>query len=139
MNYNKAILIGRVGRDPEMKATSSGTPVANFTMATNETWKDKTTNEKKTQTSWHRVVAYARLATFASNYITKGTLILVEGRIQSRDWTDKSNQKRTTVEIRADQILFMEAKGKTVGGHEEGEVEAPPDDLAGPADDDVPF
>ena len=140
MNYNRVILVGRVGRAPEMRATQQGVPVAHFTMATTETWKDKTTNEKKEQTSWHRVVAFNKLANFVGNYISQGRLILVEGRVQSRDWTDKNNQKRTTVEIRADQILFMESKGKTAGQREEGEVEVPPEDVAGgPGEDDVPF
>ena len=140
MNYNRVILVGRVGRAPEMRATSQGVPVAHFSLATSETWKDKTTNEKKEQTSWHRIVAFNKLANFVGNYISQGRLILVEGRVQSRDWTDKNNQKRTTVEIRADQILFMESKGKTAGAHEEGEVEVPPEDVAGgPGEDDVPF
>jgi single-strand DNA-binding protein len=124
-----------------MRATPQGVPVAHFSLATTETWKDKVSNERKERTEWHKVVAFNKLATFVGNYIVKGRLILVEGRIQSRDWTDKNNQKRTTVEIRADQILFMESKAKTVvGGSEDGEVEAPPEDVAGgPGEDDVPF
>ena len=85
MNYNRVILVGRVGRAPEMRATSQGVPVAHFSLATSETWKDKTTNEKKEQTSWHRIVAFNKLANFVGNYISQGRLILVEGRVQSRD------------------------------------------------------
>jgi len=140
MNYNRAILVGRVGRAPELRATPQGIPVAHFSLATTETWKDKATGERKERTEWHRVVAFNKLASFVGNYITQGRLLLIEGRIQSRDWMDKNNQKRTTVEIRADQILFMESKAKTVGATEEAEVGAPPEDVVGgPADDDVPF
>jgi len=140
MNYNRVILVGRVGRNPDMRATPQGVPVANFSLATTETWRDKTSSERKQRTEWHRVVAFNKLATFVGNYIIQGRLILVEGRIQSRDWMDKNNQKRTTVEIRADQILFMESKPKQVGASEEGEVEVPPEDVTGgPGEDDVPF
>lgn len=136
MTYNRVILVGRVGRDPDKRATTQGTPVAQFSLATSSFSKDRETKDKKQNTVWHRVITFGKLAEFVGKYITKGRLLLVEGRIQSRDWKDKNDQKRTSFEIWADQVLFLEGKGTTVGATEEGEVEIPPEESE---EGDVPF
>lgn len=136
MTYNRVILVGRVGRDPDKRSTPSGTLVAQFSLATSTFTKDKETKDRKQNTVWHKIVTFGKLADFVGKYITKGRLLLVEGRIQTRDWTGKDNQKRTSYEIWADQILFLEAKGEAVGATEEGEVEIPPEE---PEEEDVPF
>lgn len=136
MTYNRVILVGRVGRDPDKRATTQGTPVAQFSLATSSFSKDRETKDKKQNTVWHRIVTFGKLAEFVGKYITKGRLLLVEGRIQSRDWKDRNEQKRTSFEIWADQVLFLEGKGTTVGATEEGEVEVPPEETD---EGDVPF
>ena len=110
MNLNKVMLVGRLGRDPETRYTNSGSAVANFSMATTDTWKDKS-GQKQERTEWHNIVAWARLADFTQNYLKKGKLIYVEGRLQTRDWTDNQNVKHWKTEIVANTIQFMEPRG----------------------------
>src|SRR6266478_3315542 len=98
MSVNKAILVGRLGRDPETRYTSGGQAVCNFTMATDETYKDRA-GERQKRTEWHRIVVWAKQAEIAQQYLHKGSLIYLEGRIQTREWTDKEGQKRTSFEI----------------------------------------
>jgi single-strand DNA-binding protein len=98
MSVNKAILVGRLGKDPETKYTGSGQAVSNFSLATDETYKDKN-GERQKKTEWHRLVVWGKQAEIAQQYLKKGSLIFVEGRIQTREWQDKENQKRTTTEI----------------------------------------
>lgn len=136
MTYNRVILVGRVGRDPDKRATTKGTIVAQFSLATSSFSKDRETKDRKQNTVWHKIVTFGTLAEFVEKHITKGRLLLIEGRIQSRNWIDKNDQKRTSFEIWADQVLFLEAKGTTVGATEEGEVEIPPDESE---EGDVPF
>jgi len=107
MNLNKVMLIGRLGRDPEIRYTNSGAAVGNFSIATTDNWKDKSGNRQE-RTEWHNVVAWGRLADFAQNYLKKGKLIYVEGRLQTRDWTDNQNVKHYRTEIVANTINFME-------------------------------
>jgi single-strand DNA-binding protein len=109
MNLNKVMLIGRLGRDPETRYTNSGSAVANFSIATTDTWKDKQ-GQKQERTEWHNIVAWARLADFSQNYLKKGRLIYVEGRLQTRDWTDNQNVKHYKTEVVANNILFMEGR-----------------------------
>ncbi|HEX9842089.1 MAG TPA: single-stranded DNA-binding protein [bacterium] len=97
-NLNKVLLIGRVGKDPEVRYTKSGQAVADLSMATNDYWKDKA-GQRQERTEWHRIVLWGQLADFAQNYIKKGRLVFVEGRLQTRDWTDNQNVKRYTTEI----------------------------------------
>jgi single-strand DNA-binding protein len=104
------MLVGRLGRDPEIRYTKSGSAVANFSIATDERWKDKQGNRQE-KTEWHYIVAWAKRAEFVQNYLKKGSLIFVEGRLQTRDWTDTANVKHYRTEINADNIQFMEAKG----------------------------
>jgi len=106
---NKVILVGHLGRDPEIRYTQSGQAVANFTMATGERWKDKE-GELQERTEWHRIVAWGKLAEFCSNYLGKGRQVFIEGRIQSREWEDKQGEKRRTTEIVAQTIQALGAR-----------------------------
>lgn len=107
---NKVILVGNVGQDPEIRYTPSGGAVINLTIATSETWKDKNTLEKKEKTEWHRVVMYARLAEIAGEYLRKGSKVYLEGRLQTREWQDKSGQKRYTTEIIANELQMLDSR-----------------------------
>ena len=103
---NKVILIGRVGRDPEVRYTSSGSAVANFSVATDESFKGRN-GEQQQHTEWHRVVAWNKLAEICGEYLTKGKLVYIEGSIRSREWDDQSGNKRTTVEIVARNMQML--------------------------------
>jgi single-strand DNA-binding protein len=104
---NKVILIGNLGRDPELRYTQSGQPVATFSLATSENWTDKTSGEKVEKTEWHRVVVWGRTAELCSQYLAKGRTAYIEGRLQTRDWEDKEGQKRSTTEINAQTVQFL--------------------------------
>ena len=120
MSVNRAILIGRIGRDPEIKYTPGGTAVANFSIATNEKWTDKESGEKKERTEWHKIVAWGRLGEICGEYLKQGKQVYIEGRIQTRSW-DKDGVKKYITEIIAHNMTML-------GGGEE------------PKDDDsVPF
>jgi single-strand DNA-binding protein len=117
MSVNKAILVGRLGRDPETRFTSGGQAVANFTLATDETFKDRA-GERQKRTEWHRIVLWGKLAEIAQQYLKKGMLVYVEGRIQTRQWEDKRDgQKRTTTEIVGNvmRMLTSRAEGAAAG------------------------
>ena len=105
-SVNKVILVGNVGRDPELRYTPGGTPVATFTLATNEAWTSKT-GEKQERTEWHRIVVWGKQAEIAGEYIKKGRQIYVEGSLQTRQWDDRNGQKRTTTEIRAQRFVML--------------------------------
>jgi len=109
---NKALLIGRLGADPEVRYTPDGTMVTNFRLATDLQWKDKN-GEKLQKTEWHRIVAFGKLAEICSNYLSKGKLIFIEGRIQTRSWEDKDGVKRSTTEIIAANMQMLDSKGQT--------------------------
>jgi len=128
-SLNKVLLIGRLGRDPEIRYTKGGSAVANFSMATDERWKDKQGNRQE-KTEWHSIVAWARLAEFAQNYLKKGSLIFVEGRLQTRDWTDNQNVKHYRTEVVANDIRFMEPKGD--GSRSGGGPSRPSQERGGP-------
>ena len=104
---NKAIIVGRLGKDPEMRYMGDGTAVANFSVATSEEWKDKNSGEKKERTEWHRIVAFRKLGEICGEYLTKGRQVYVEGRIQTREWSDKDGNKRYTTEIVASDIQML--------------------------------
>jgi single-strand DNA-binding protein len=135
---NKVILVGNLGRDPEMKYTPDGTAIANFSIATSDEWKDKTTGEKKTKTEWHRIVAFRRLAEICGEYLKKGSQVYIEGKLQTRSWEDKEGNKRYTTEVVANQMQML-------GGRSEpARVEQPSlaDDVLGqmlPHDTEPPF
>lgn len=99
MAVNKAIILGNVGNQPEIKSTQDGKTVANFSIATSESWKDKNSGERKEKTEWHRVTAFGNLAEIVKNYVKKGSKVYVEGSIQTRKWTDKESVERYTTEI----------------------------------------
>ena len=109
---NKVILIGNLGKDPEVRYAASGAAIANVTVATSEAWKDKQTGENVEKTEWHRVVFYQRLAEIVGEYLRKGSKIYIEGRLQTRKWQDKNTgQDRYTTEIIADNMQMLDSKG----------------------------
>src|SRR3989338_5918517 len=111
---NKVILIGNLGRDPEVRYTPSGLAVANVTIATSESWKDKQSGEMQERTEWHRIVFYQRLAEIAGEYLRKGSKVYIEGRLQTRKWQDKNTgQDRYTTEIIADNMQMLDSKGSS--------------------------
>ena len=111
---NKIFLMGRLARDPELRRTQTGTPVARFTLAVDRDFKDKNTGERATD--WIDVVAWRQTAEFVSRYFTKGRMAVVEGRLQIRDWTDKEGGKRRSAEVIADQVYFGDSKRDSDGG-----------------------
>jgi single-strand DNA-binding protein len=128
-SVNRVIIIGNAGRDPETRYTPSGDAVTNLTVATTESWKDKNTGEKKEITEWHRITFYRKLAEIVGQYVKKGTQIYVEGRLQTRKWTDKEGVERYTTEIIADsmQLLGSRQGGSPRGASDEDEHgHAPP-------------
>lgn len=106
MSVNKVILVGRLGQNPEVRYTPSGAAVANFSVATNETWNDKS-GQKQERTEWHRVVVWGKLAELCSQYLTKGRQCYLEGRLQTRQWQDKDGQTKYTTEIQAQTVQFL--------------------------------
>ena len=107
---NKVILIGRLGGDPEVRYTNSGGAVANFTMATNDSWTDKA-GQKQERTEWHRIVVWGKLGELCAQYLSKGRQAFVEGRLQTREWQDKEGAKRYTTEVVAQNVQFLGAPG----------------------------
>jgi single-strand DNA-binding protein len=106
MSVNKVILVGRLGRDPETRYTGGGQAVANFSVATDESYKDKN-GERQKRTEWHKIVVWGKQAEIAQQYLKKGSLVFIEGRIQSREWQDKEGQKRTSFEIVASNFRML--------------------------------
>jgi single-strand DNA-binding protein len=163
MSVNKVILVGRLGRDPETRYTGGGQAVANFSIATDETYKDRN-GEKQKRTEWHKIVVWGKQAEIAQQYLKKGSLLFLEGRIQSREWQDKEGQKRTSFEIVATNFRMLGGRGDGAavgagagaaagGGARHADDfdthSAPPDDTFGGAsaaptgpdisDEDIPF
>jgi single-strand DNA-binding protein len=158
MSVNKVILVGRLGRDPETRYTGGGQAVANFSLATDETYKDKS-GERQKRTEWHKIVVWGKQAEIAQQYLKKGSLIFVEGRIQSREWQDKEGQKRTSFEIVANNFRMLggRADGAAAAagagsGHTGGQARPNDPDMEGGAmpeesspsgpeisDEDIPF
>jgi single-strand DNA-binding protein len=161
MSVNKVILVGRLGRDPETRYTGGGQAVANFSVATDETYKDRN-GERQKRTEWHKIVVWGKQAEIAQQYLKKGSLIFIEGRIQSREWQDKEGQKRTSFEIvatnfrmlggRADGAAAGAGGGASRGGDDFESQAAPAEDTygggggashapSGPeiSDEDIPF
>jgi len=106
-SVNKVILIGRLGKDPDVRYTQSGTAVANFSIATSEEWKDKNTGQKQSKTEWHRIVAWRKLAELCSEYLQKGSEVYIEGSLQTKEWETNDGQKRRTTEVLAHNIQFI--------------------------------
>jgi single-strand DNA-binding protein len=113
---NKVILVGHLGRDPEVRYSANGQAIANVTIATSESWKDKNTGEKQEKTEWHRVVFFGRLGEIAGEYLKKGSQVYIEGRLQTRKWQDKEGKDRYTTEIVANEMQMLGSKGSNTGG-----------------------
>ena len=143
MSVNKAILVGRLGRDPETRYTSGGQAVCNFTLATDETYKDRA-GERQKRTEWHRIVVWGKLAEICQQYLKKGSLVFLEGRIQTRQWDDRDGNKRTSTEIVASgmRMLGPKAEGapqpeaETAAATGTAEEPAPAPEVS---DEDIPF
>jgi len=142
-SVNKVILIGNLGRDPELRYTQGGQAVANFNIATSESWTDKATGQKREQTEWHRIVAWGKTGELCAEYLSKGRSVYVEGRLQTREWEDKDGNKRYTTEVNAQTVKFLgggrgEGGGASGGGMSSGG--GPQDGSDGPPPDDgIPF
>jgi single-strand DNA-binding protein len=146
---NKAIIIGTLGRDPEVKYTAGGSAIVNVSVATNETWKDRNTGENQERTEWHRIVIFGKLAEIAAQYLKKGSQVYFEGRIQTRKWQGQDGQDRYTTEIVANEMQMLGGRGDSAGGSADfgrpqqsapassapSSRQAPPDD----GFDDIPF
>ena len=135
---NKVILLGHLGRDPEVRYTPSGAAVANFTIATSEEWKDKDSGEKQERTEWHRVVAWRRLGEICGEYLHKGSQVYIEGRLQTKSWEDREGNKRYTTEVVA-QIMQMLGSPRKEGKAESTEERYPDEEPISIPDDDIPF
>jgi single-strand DNA-binding protein len=138
---NKAILIGRLGKDPEVRYTPDGAMVTNFNLATDEQWKDKN-GEKVQKTEWHKIVTFGKLAEICGNYLVKGKLVFIEGRIQTRSWEDKDGVKRFTTEIVAGNMQMLDSKGQTKADKADGSSTDAVNANSGPGnapEEDVPF
>jgi single-strand DNA-binding protein len=121
-SLNKVMIIGRLGRDPELRYTQNGQPVSNFTVATSENYVDRDGN-KQEKTEWHRIVVWGKQAEFAANYLGKGRLVFIEGSLQTRQWEDQQGQTRYTTEIKAQRIQFLDSKSDQQGqGYDQGQA-----------------
>ena len=146
---NKVILVGNLGNDPDIRYTAGGAAVANISVATTDSWKDKETGEQQDRTEWHRVVFFARLAEIVGEYLRKGSQVYIEGRLQTRKWQDKSGNDRYSTEIVANEMQMLGGRGG--GGGSQSNDQAPPPMSENPADarpaaadkdfvdDDIPF
>ena len=146
---NKVILIGNLGADPEVRYTPDGAPVANFNLATSESWNDRTSGEKQERTEWHRLVVWRKLAEIAGQYLKKGSKIYIEGKLQTRSWEDQSGQKRYTTEVVVNELQMLDSRGEGGGGGGGGGISRDPGPAAQPEygpppgaaaeEDDLPF
>jgi len=118
MSVNKVILVGRLGQNPEVRYTPSGAAVANFSVATNESWNDKQ-GAKQERTEWHRVVVWGKLAELCSKYLVKGRQVYLEGRLQTRQWQDKDGQTKYTTEVQAQTVQFLGGNAGAGAGQEQ--------------------
>ncbi|MDX9788601.1 MAG: single-stranded DNA-binding protein [Desulfobacterales bacterium] len=139
---NKVILVGRLGRDPEIKYFPSGDAVCNFSIATSDTWKDKDTGEKKEKTEWHKIVAFRKLAETCGKYLSKGSMVYIEGRLQTRSW-EKDGITRYMTEIEALNMQMLDRKEGTgnagrPAGNDYGQ-QLPPSHFPEAPEDDIPF
>lgn len=152
-SVNKVILLGRLGKDPELKYTPSGQAVTKFSLATSERWKDKGSGEFQERTEWHNIVCWSKLAETANQYLTKGSSVYIEGRLQTRSWEDKENKRHYMTEVIVNEMVMTGGRGESSGSgsgraaqaasapgaaHDEGErfASGPPTEIT---DDDIPF
>lgn len=141
---NKVILVGTLGRDPEVRSSQSGTVMASLSVATSETWKDKQSGERKEQTEWHRVSMFGRTAEIARDYLKKGSKIYLEGRLQTRKWQDKEGKDQYTTEIVSQEFQMLDSKRDDSGQpYTQSSNTQTQSSIAAPAatdfDDDIPF
>ncbi len=145
---NKVILIGNLGADPEVRYTPNGNAIANATLATSTTWRDKTSGDMQDRTEWHRIVFFNRLAEIVGEYLHKGSKIYIEGSLRTRKWQDKSGVDRYTTEIIANEMHMLDSKGQSTGGGDynkqnrssnNANANTNPTADAGISDDDIPF
>jgi len=145
---NKVILIGNLGADVEVKFLPNGTAVANFTVATGESWKDKNTGEKVNKTEWHRIVVFRKLAEICGEYLHKGSKVYIEGKLQTRKWQDKEGKDSWTTEVLANEMRMLDARGgdgsSSGGQNQNASSSSNQPSQAAPApdndfDDDIPF
>ena len=116
-SVNKAILVGNLGSDPEVRDMPSGKQVCNFNIATSEVWRDKNSGEKQTKTEWHRIVLFDKIAEVAGTYLKKGSTVYIEGRLQTRKWTDKDGIERYTTEVVGDKMQMLGKPNNDSGGN----------------------
>ncbi len=143
-SVNKVILVGRLGRDPELKYTASGVPFCRFSMATDDVWNDKGSGERQERTEWHNIVAWDRLAEICNQYLTKGRLVYIEGSLQTREWDDQEGNKRKTTEIRARDMVLLGSPGENTGAPQrrqaaDAAAAGAPKSTSTITDDDIPF
>ena len=140
---NKVILVGNLGKDPETKYMPSGDAVCNFSLATTDSWKDKTSGEKVEKTEWHNIVAFKRTAEIAGEYLRKGSQVYIEGKLKTRKWQDKNGNDRWTTEIEARDMQMLGSRGGNAGmGAPAAQAAPPPAASAQSGDqfeDDIPF
>jgi len=129
---NKAIIIGRLGQNPDLRSTQGGTTVTTISVATSESWRDKNTGENREQTEWHRVVLWGKLGEIAGEYLRKGSQVYIEGKIQTRKWQDQSGQDRYTTEIKANEMQML-------GGRDDSPVKSSLPEPGSFIDDEIPF
>ena len=134
---NKVILIGNLGKDPELRYTASGVPVATFTVATTEEWKDKNTGDKQGHTEWHRVVAWRRLGEICGEYLHKGSKVYIEGKLRTRAWEDRDGNTRYTTEIVAQTLQILSPADRAETPAETSEPLPVDESLS--TDEDIPF
>ena len=141
-DLNKVMLIGRVGRDPEIRYTQSGNPIAGFSLATSERWKSKD-GEKQESTQWHKVSVFGKMAEVVRDYVSKGKQIYIEGQVTYEEWNDKDGNKRNTTKIKVDgfngKLILLGSKGDSNGGGGRGRPPAQEDEGFQAKDEDVPF
>ncbi len=133
-SLNKAMLIGRLGKDPELRYTQQGSAMCRFSLATGETWKDKQTGEKKEKTTWHNIVVWGKVAEIVNEYLAKGRQVYLEGRIENRSWEDNEGVKKYITEINADKVIFLGSRGDSPAAVPDDSFST--DDIV---DDDIPF
>ena len=137
-SVNKVILVGNLGQDPELKYTPSGAAVTNFTLATNEVWKDNEGNSQE-RTEWHRIVLWRKQAEFAGEWLKKGRKIYVEGRLQTRSWEDKEGTKRYTTEVVGDNFITLDSRSDGERPAAAAEKGSAPPAADVQEEDDLPF
>lgn len=145
MSVNKVLLIGRLGSNPEVRYTGGGAAVANFNIATSESWNDKNSGQRQERTEWHRIVVWGKLAELCNQYLSKGRQVYVEGRLQTRQWDDKDGNKRYTTEVVANTVQFLGSnqgqQAESGAGDSYGDMPSQESRMEEPSfsEDDIPF